>query len=205
VGRITTNGAITEFAISPGNLPQGITGGPDGNVWFTEFYGNKIVRITPSGTMAEFNIPTVDSRPIAITNGPDGNLWFVELAGNKIGRITPTGAISEFENPIPLSGLFGITTGADGNLWFVEWPNFVGRITPTGIITTFLAPGRGPIAIASGPDRKIWVALNVANGLGRLDPDAPPIPFSIPTLGSGLALALAVALAAIGALILRNT
>jgi streptogramin lyase len=26
----------------------GITAGPDGNVWFTEAFGNKIVRITTS-------------------------------------------------------------------------------------------------------------------------------------------------------------
>ena len=76
-----------------------ITAGPDGNLWFTEEGANKIGRITPSGRITEFPIPTASSGPDGITAGPDGNLWFTEGAANKIGRITPTGAITEF--PIP--------------------------------------------------------------------------------------------------------
>ena len=39
-------GTITEFPTGGG--PKFITAGPDGNVWFTEFDGNKIGRITTS-------------------------------------------------------------------------------------------------------------------------------------------------------------
>ena len=41
-------GVITEFSvgISPGSLPVGITAGPDRNLWFTEFDGNRIATIT---------------------------------------------------------------------------------------------------------------------------------------------------------------
>jgi len=31
---------------TPSSAPQGITSGPDGNLWFTEIFGNKIGRIT---------------------------------------------------------------------------------------------------------------------------------------------------------------
>src|SRR5438105_3039930 len=45
IGRITTWGAITEFPIpTPNSLPHGIAPGPDGNLWFTEFVGDKIAR-----------------------------------------------------------------------------------------------------------------------------------------------------------------
>ncbi len=37
-------GTITEF--SPAGLPRGITAGPDGNLWFTEYIGNKIGRLS---------------------------------------------------------------------------------------------------------------------------------------------------------------
>ena len=37
-----------------GSRPFGITTGPDGNLWFTEYGGDKIGRITPSGTITEF-------------------------------------------------------------------------------------------------------------------------------------------------------
>jgi streptogramin lyase len=63
--------------------------GPDGNLWFTEYWGNKIGRITPTGTITEFPIPTKGAGSVGIALGPDGNLWFTEFATNKIGRVTP--------------------------------------------------------------------------------------------------------------------
>jgi hypothetical protein len=50
--------------------------------------GFKIGRITTSGTVTEYVIPTANSYPQAIVAGPDGNMWFTEAATNKIGRIT---------------------------------------------------------------------------------------------------------------------
>ena len=46
---------ITEFPITTaGSDPGGITAGPDGNLWFTEFGVGKIGRITTAGTVTEF-------------------------------------------------------------------------------------------------------------------------------------------------------
>src|SRR5512135_2823551 len=75
-------GAVTfnEFPIpTAGSYLNGITLGPDGNIWFAEVDGNKIGRITPSGVITEFPVPTADSGPNVITSSPDGNLWFTEL------------------------------------------------------------------------------------------------------------------------------
>ena len=122
-------GTITEFPIPTANsFTLGITAGPDGNLWFTETFINKIGRITPSGAVTEFPLPaspSAPSAPVAITAGPDGNLWFTEGFGNKIGRITPSGTITEFPLPASHSAFdaklgAGITTGPDGNLWFTE-------------------------------------------------------------------------------------
>jgi len=42
IDEITTGGAITEHAVpTAAGTPLGVTDGPDGNVWFTEFDGNK--------------------------------------------------------------------------------------------------------------------------------------------------------------------
>jgi len=41
-------GTVTEFPLPLPGEPFGITAGPDGNVWFTEAFGNKIGRITTS-------------------------------------------------------------------------------------------------------------------------------------------------------------
>jgi len=48
VGRITMAGRVTLYRV-PTFMggPYGITTGPDGRVWFTEIYGNKIGALTP--------------------------------------------------------------------------------------------------------------------------------------------------------------
>src|SRR5262245_6825827 len=94
--------AITEFPIPTANsFLVGIAAGPDGNLWFTERFGDKIGEINPTThAIAEFPVPTANALPNEITAGPDGNLWFTERAG-KIGEINPTThAIAEFPVPI---------------------------------------------------------------------------------------------------------
>ena len=146
-------GTITEFPLPSANsAPDGITAGPDGNLWFTESQIAKIGRITPGGQITEFPIPSNDL-PYAITAGPDGNLWFTDCVGRgdcrgggRIGRITPSGTITEFAVPTVAAWPESITPGPDGNLWFTECvfdskgnciDSKIGRITPSGNITEF--------------------------------------------------------------------
>jgi streptogramin lyase len=84
IGRIRTTGNITEFTTSA--TPGAVAAGPDGNLWFTE--GDKIARITPTGTITEFPLAP-GSGSTGICAGPDGNVWFTEQGRAKIGRITP--------------------------------------------------------------------------------------------------------------------
>ncbi len=98
IASIDPTGQITEYGVP--NQPWGITTGPDGNLWFTE-YGDPgaIGRLNPATHgVTEFRPGlTSNSRPTAITAGPDGNLWFTETANpGRIGRITPTGTITEY-------------------------------------------------------------------------------------------------------------
>jgi virginiamycin B lyase len=68
--------SIQEFAVpTPNSGPIGITVGPDGNLWFTEFNGSKISRMMEDGQITEFSIPTPNSGPDGIATGPDDNLW----------------------------------------------------------------------------------------------------------------------------------
>ncbi len=175
IGEINpTTDKVEEFELPPPDSGQqgafGITAGPDGNVWFTELVGNKIGRITPSGEITEFPVPTANSEPIAITKGSDGNLWFAEQDGEKIGRINPsTHEITEF--PIPSSGgePRAITDGPDGNLWFAEDNGDIGRITPTGTITECSTGISGPIeGITAGPGNTLWFAEFDESRIGRI-------------------------------------
>ena len=48
VGLTTTTGTLTEFQLPSANSgPWDITTGPDGALWFSEYAGGRIGRITP--------------------------------------------------------------------------------------------------------------------------------------------------------------
>jgi hypothetical protein len=56
-------------------------------MWFTEFNGNKVAKITTRGAFTEYAVPTPNSAPDGIAAGPDGNMWFAEFSGNQVGKV----------------------------------------------------------------------------------------------------------------------
>ncbi len=190
-------GVVTKYSagISANAYPDGITAGPDGNLWFSEGGLDRIGRITPAGSITEFSAGiTSGAAPTMITAGPDANLWFTESGLGRVARITPRGTVTEFSAGItPGAYPFGITTGPDGNLWFTETAiDKVARITPDGVVSEFsVAPGDAPQQITAGPDGNLWFALS-SDQIGRITPSgavtlyaagitAGAIPFSITT------------------------
>ncbi len=180
---------------------MGITDGPDGNLWFTEFAGNHVDRITTTGSITRF--PAADalssgSFPLGIAAGPDNALWFTEESANRIGRINPSGHITEFSTGISSGALpYGIalgpvpTGGGSPNLWFTESGLAqIGEITPQGVVTEFggLASGSTPEGITLGPDGNLWFTetspFSGQSAIGRITPTGVVTEF--PTnLGSG--------------------
>jgi streptogramin lyase len=125
IGRVVPNDpgneVLTEFPVmSPGHLND-IAVGPDGNLWFTDTGSNQIGRISTTGTIVKFAVPTAASGVHGIIAAPDGNLWFTENAANKLGRITTAGVVTELACiPTAASGPTNITLGSDGRLWLTE-------------------------------------------------------------------------------------
>jgi streptogramin lyase len=166
-----TTHVVTEFSagITGDTEPDGVTAGPDGNVWFTEEVGNRIGRITPSGTITEFPIPSTNSAPVAIVTGSDGNLWFAEQDTTTIGRITPTGTITEFPLPSPDGEPRAIAAGPDGNIWFAMDNGDIGRITPAGVVTTCTTGISGDIeGLTAGPDESMWFVEYYEGRIGKI-------------------------------------
>ncbi len=94
---MTLGGRVRLFPLADHDIQPGfITTGPDGNLWFTEVYGNNIGRITLTGRVTEFPLPTPNSGPTGIATGADGNLWVTETCSNSIAHITPVGNVKEF-------------------------------------------------------------------------------------------------------------
>ena len=109
IERMDTAGRVNGVFVIPTRFadPGRIVTGPDGNLWFTEYAyevrdmpgvqqgGNKIGRITTSGSITEFPVPTPFARADGITAGPDGAVYFTESPGNNaygaIGRAQAAG------------------------------------------------------------------------------------------------------------------
>ncbi len=151
----------------------GIATGPDGALWFTNFHGDSIGRMTTAGTLTTFTGTGISS-PCGITTGPDGALWFLNTGSNttdaSIGRITTAGAVTNYTDPTIASFSQeypgSITTGPDGALWFTNSRNdSIGRITTGGTVSNFTGTGiNGPRAITSGPDGALWFTNNASIG-----------------------------------------
>lgn len=94
IGKITPAGVITEFPLANNGGLAGITRGPDGNLWFTDYGDAQIGTITAAGVITEYAVPAAGSTPFGIAAGADGNLWFAESAGNKIGKIATGSGIT---------------------------------------------------------------------------------------------------------------
>ena len=177
--------------------------GTDGNIWGTELTGNNIFRVTPTGTVTEFAIPTSNSRPIAIKVGPAGDpyLWFTEEAGNNVGKISYSGVIEEF--PVPKSQsnsiLAGLAFDAQGNLWTQSYvnqnnlpptgPDYIVRMgntilnAPNGdissvLITRYQAESEGTVfhRIILGDDGDMWFTELALNNIGKVSIVPNPAP-----------------------------
>ena len=116
---------IAQFDTPSANSePDGITAGPDGNLWFTEQNVGKIAQINPTtDAITEYAIPYSGSTPQAITKGPDGNLWFIDPGTDSIGIATlaTSQLVVTAEPPasVTAGSAFGLTVEAEdssGNL-----------------------------------------------------------------------------------------
>ena len=163
----------------------GITAGPDGAVWFTQF--DRVGRLGTDGRMTEFGID--DTRPFGITTGPDRALWFTRYGSGKISRLTTNGALVDFTinyGAGPRSGPTEITAGPDQALWFVDANRqTIGRLTTNGAFSEFaLAFGSQPFHLTTGPDAALWFTEFASNKIGRLTTNGVLTEFPLPA-GTG--------------------
>ncbi len=188
VRKLDTAGAITAtYPLSGQGGVGDITLGPDGNIWMTEINSNQVARISPDGTVTEFDEPA-GTNAVGITGGADGNVWFAGEFNNSIGRVTPSGAITEFSLPGDPSILSPseATKGPDGNVWFTVQnlagqnqptsqnipTGLIGKITPSGAVTEYVLPaGTQPFQITTGPDGNLWFMDSQNNEIGRITPN----------------------------------
>lgn len=171
MARFSPNGSIVEFPLPTGAdaVPQGSVIAPDGSLYVTEQGVNAIAHLDPAtGHVTDFQVPTADALPLGLTIGSDGALWFTERSAAQIGRMTLDGVFHEW----PLDpGAFPnrIVTGPDGAVWFTElFGGKIGRMSMNGTLTEYPIDG-GPVGITVGRDGELYVALDFAKQVGRVN------------------------------------
>ncbi len=168
-----------------GCFPETMVLGPDGALWFAEYWTSRIGRVDTNGVFLEYVTPTQPSNPFGLVVGPDKNLWFTEAYTNKIGRITTNGIFTEFSTPTLKSRPTGITVGPDGKLWFLEIAsNNIARldISTTNFVEFSDGPGvSGLYNLVTGPDGNLWFTENITNRIGRITTNGAVTDFPLPS------------------------
>lgn len=152
-------------ADAPNTKPWNIAAGPDGALWFTELDANRIGRITTSGTITEYPVPTANAAPYGIAAGPDNAMWFTENNVSKIGRIAMDGSITEYDAPRNANNdevkPTDIGKAYDGSLWYASIGS-IGKITTDGTATRYPLPEQYSDRIVThltGGSQGIWFAI----------------------------------------------
>ena len=163
VGTLTNllrTATVIKYA-TPGFHPFRIVAGPDGNLWVTlpatDNVHDAIGKMSTSGVLTTYPVPTTSSGVWAIAVGPDGNIWFSELRTHKVGKLDPhTGAIVEY----PVGAYYPAN---------IEWVNGLLYMTGSGTATIGVMNTAGQFSERSdtglsetddlgiGPDGNLWL------------------------------------------------
>lgn len=111
LGRITTDGAVTELPV--GGRPTALAVGSDLAVWFTDARGS-IGRVAPDRTVTRYD--DAGRKPGEIALGADGQLWYTLQHG--IGQVRTDGTITTWDlgpaAPVSIAG------GPDAAMYYTD-------------------------------------------------------------------------------------
>jgi virginiamycin B lyase len=99
---------------------MGIAVSHNGDLWFTTT-SNQIGRMSTTGKVAFFTVPTKNVTPYGIALGPQDVMWFCEFSGPNIGSVDGTGHITEYTIPPHPGTPQWIFEGPDAGMWFTEY------------------------------------------------------------------------------------
>ncbi|MES2386746.1 MAG: SMP-30/gluconolactonase/LRE family protein [Bacteroidota bacterium] len=149
------------------NNPAGITTGPDGNLYVTDYGNNCIRKVTPDGSVTTFagdgsagyadgaGTAAKFNHPVALAFDAAGTLFVSDEKNNRIRKILPNGTVSTvagsiagFADGTSAVAMFnspaGLAFDADGNLYVADVQNNrVRQITTDGTVSTFAGTGTG--------------------------------------------------------------
>ncbi len=174
---------ITEFPV--GEASVGVAEGSDGNLWLPQEEADTVSKVTPSGGVTTYKLPSPFCGPEHIAAGPskESALWFTDVCGAAIGKITTSGSTTAYSVPSG-STLRAITAGPDGNMWYVaETSGKIGKITTSGTITEYALPkGSEPHGITAGPSKEnaLWFTDRGTSKIGKITTSGTITEYALP-------------------------
>jgi hypothetical protein len=151
---------------------QGITVGPDGNVWLAGT--NVLVQIAPADAANEDQHVVTLGGPKGMATGSDGLMWIAD--GSDI--VSATAAATPVLTPYPIGNSTGgaqdVAAGPNAQVAYanpVDDPQGVGLISPGGTPQKVNLENSDPFGVTFGQDGAYWVARAQTNDLLRLTTD----------------------------------
>src|SRR5438477_6675637 len=98
--RPAVDGKISEWAVPTPKFARDPAPGPDGNIYVTVMFGNKIARFdTKAKTFKEWDLPE-GARPHGLLVDREGQVWYTGNGNGTIGHLDPrTGKGVEHKTP----------------------------------------------------------------------------------------------------------
>ena len=151
--------------------------GPDKNIWFAERRVDRIGKITPDGTITEYQLP-FGSAPTGVTSGPLGKLWVTLAFTGQIAAVSRSGEYRLFNMPRVRGRVaypWGIVSGG-GDLWIADNQGAIDEMTPSGHFSQYATTNNFPVHIVAGkPGYYFFTAppccigeINASNGVMRI-------------------------------------
>ena len=152
-------------------------------MWFTSHFPDRIDRISPSGVITQYPVPSPFEQPYNITAGPDGAVWFAAVGGALpaasagIGLETPSRGRSLSTPSLPEPPVSGHNDGPRREPLDHRFLRRIGssRTTASGTTTVFPSTTYNkPLNIIAGPDGALWftedgMVEGGSGAIGRMD------------------------------------
>ena len=148
---IPTSAPGTTATAATVSAPEGLVLDGAGNLYVSEFEGNRVVKLTPDGLLAE--VPLDDlSAPAGLAFDSDSNLVIADHHNNRILRIDPSGVVTTLVgSSAGLNDPIGIAFDPDGNLIIADEQNArLLRVDGGGGVVTLAGDGQAEV-LDGGP------------------------------------------------------
>jgi hypothetical protein len=167
------------------NIATGNDFDSQGNLFQSNFGGDKVSKIDPSGVVTTFSTSVIG--PVGIVIDDADNLFVNNCHTNSVSRITPAGVASNFLSSGQLNCPNGITRAPNGDFYIINFHDgLIFQVTAAGVMSSFASvpPQGGHVTIVGD---RLYVTSVGANRIYGIDLTGANAGNMVVTIGSGTA------------------